>query len=386
LGRICFIILCLIIYGSLYPWQFHAVPFATVSVSVFLHSWPASLHRFVVRDTIVNVILYAPLGIFGYLWSAQYFRKSAAMAVVMAFSVVLSTGVELAQLFEPSRYSSAFDVVCNLTGALAGAAVARVYSQSLVPLVSWGDRISLRPFSSATILLLCWIAYQTIPLFPQLSTTQLIVKIRSLGGAASWSLVEMSAGIVDWLAVAAVVDEVVEPAGSRFVLTALMLLLPVRLLLDTRSVTGAECVGASLALMIRSRFLSKPGKRFSLLTSLSVAALVSRGLAPFQFTAHGQFSWVPFAASLSYEQAAAFVVFFRKCFLYGVAVWLAGKAGCRYIAGALGIAAILAAIEAAQLRLPGRTPEITDPLLALIMAGILYLTDRHKKTVDETAA
>ena len=32
------------------------------------------------------------------------------------------------------------------------------------------------------------------------------------------------------------------------------------------------------------------------------------------------------------------------------------------------MAALLAAVEAAQTRLPGRTPEITDPLLALLLA------------------
>ena len=94
----------------------------------------------------------------------------------------------------------------------------------------------------------------------------------------------------------------------------------------------------------------------------------------------GSFSWIPFGATLSYEHALSTIVLFKKCFLYGVAVWLFRNAGYGHIAAAVGIVAVLGSIEAAQRYLPGRTPEITDPLLALMMAVLLYFADRHKRT------
>lgn len=331
------------------------------------------------RDTIVNVVLYAPLGVFGYLTFVQHFRKAGATAAVLALALVLSCGIEMAQLFDPSRYCSAFDVVCNLTGTAIGIVAALFYSQSVAPMIARNEIDALLHPRGAAVLLLCWVGYQTMPLFPQLSSTQLLLKIKSLAHPTSWSPVEMAASFVDWLAVAAIVDEVAGPARSNVVSAALILLLPGRLLLDTRSVTGAECIGASLAWISWTGFMHKWNKRLLLLAWLSVGAIVLRGLEPFTFTtAAGTFSWVPFAASLSYEHAAAFVVFFRKCFLYGVPVWLLRKVGFRYIVGAFSIAALLAAIEAAQLHLPDRTAEITDPLLALIMAVILHVSRQHK--------
>jgi len=39
---------------------------------------------------------------------------------------------------------------------------------------------------------------------------------------------------------------------------------------------------------------------------------------------------------------------------------------------------LLGAIEAIQIHLPGRVAEVTDPLLALILASILGLVDRSQ--------
>jgi VanZ family protein len=381
LGRIFIVILCLIVYGSLYPWQFHAVQLPTDPLTILLHAWPTALDRFVIRDGILNVAVYVPLGIFGYLYCVRHFRKAYAALVVLILALVLCTGIEIAQLFEPSRYCSALDVVCNCMGAALGILVAGFYSRSLEPVVAWD---LIRPFlhpNGSALLLLCWMGYQTMPLFPRLSTTQVIHKIKVLGSPASLAPVEMVASVVDWLAVNAVVEDMVGPADAGILAAAALLLLPGRLLLDKRSVTGAECIGGALAWIVWFGYLNRQRKRLLLLAWLAVGALILRGLAPFQFTADASsFSWIPFAATLSYEHALSVIVLFQKCFLYGVAVWLFRKAGYGYIAGAVGIAAVLGAIEAVQRHLPGRTAEITDPLLALTMAVLLFFADRHKET------
>lgn len=381
MGRIFTFTCCLIVYGSLYPWQFHSPQLTTDPLTILLHAWPTALDRFVIRDAILNVAVYVPLGIFGYLYCAQHLRSVRAILTVLVFALVLCTGIEIAQLFEPSRYCSALDVVCNVTGTAFGILVAGFYSRSLAPVIRW--RV-IEPFlhpKGSSLLLLFWIGFQTLPLFPQLSTTQLMHKIKSLGSHESLDPVEMTASVVDWLAVNAVVEDMVDPADAGAVAAAALVLLPARLLLDKRSVTGGECIGASLAWIIWFGYLRKQRKRFLLLAWLSVGALILRGLVPFQFSSSAEsFSWIPFAATLSYEHALSAVILFKKCFLYGVAVWLFRKGGYGYIAGAVGVAAILGAIEAAQRYQPGRTAEITDPLLALTMAVLLFFADRPKRT------
>ena len=51
-------------------------------------------------------------------------------------------------------------------------------------------------------------------------------------------------------------------------------------------------------------------------------------------------------------------------------VWLLRDSGLRMRYAAAAAAIILAAIEVTQMYLPGRTPEVTDPLLALILAWV----------------
>jgi VanZ family protein len=131
--------------------------------------------------------------------------------------------------------------------------------------------------------------------------------------------------------------------------------------------------GAALACLIWMGFFRRRKDRILLLACLSVCVLVVRGLAPFNFTRDAShFYWIPFAPSLSYEHAAAAVVLFRKSFVYGVSIWLLTEAGCRIGSATVSIAALLAAIEVAQIYLPSRTAEMTDPLLTLIIGLMLW--------------
>jgi VanZ family protein len=70
------------------------------------------------------------------------------------------------------------------------------------------------------------------------------------------------------------------------------------------------------------------------------------------------------------------LTFLRKCFWYGSAIWLLRAAGWRLARAAVAVALLLGAIEVIQIHLPGRVAGITDPLLALILAVTLGLSER----------
>jgi VanZ family protein len=53
-------------------------------------------------------------------------------------------------------------------------------------------------------------------------------------------------------------------------------------------------------------------------------------------------------------------------------------AGWRLARAAIAVAVLLSAIEVIQVHLPGRVAEITDPLLALLLAMTLGLLDRSE--------
>ena len=67
LYRVLLIVIALIVYGSLYPWDFHSAQLAANPLWVLIHSWPTAIDRFLFRDIAVNLLLYMPVGVFGFL-------------------------------------------------------------------------------------------------------------------------------------------------------------------------------------------------------------------------------------------------------------------------------------------------------------------------------
>jgi hypothetical protein len=66
------------------------------------------------------------------------------------------------------------------------------------------------------------------------------------------------------------------------------------------------------------------------------------------------------------------VVLFGNAFYYGAGVWLGHARRWTYTRAAIAMAAVLVVLEWVQRYLPGRTPEITDAFLALLMGLILW--------------
>ena len=112
--RILLIVIALIVYGSLYPWDFHSTQLAASPVWVLIHSWPDHIDRFLFRDIAVNVVIYLPVGVFGLLALRQKFSTLFAVSLTMLLALALSSSIEMTQLFDDARDCSAFDVVCNV--------------------------------------------------------------------------------------------------------------------------------------------------------------------------------------------------------------------------------------------------------------------------------
>jgi hypothetical protein len=110
---------------------------------------------------------------------------------------------------------------------------------------------------------------------------------------------------------------------------------------------------------------------------LIVSLLILRGLAPYHWSSVANpFSWIPFSGFLETDREGGVLIFLRKCFWYGSAIWLLRAAGWPLKRAAVVVALLLGAIEVIQIHLPGRVAEITDPLLALILAASFGLLDR----------
>ncbi|HTQ54660.1 MAG TPA: VanZ family protein [Bryobacteraceae bacterium] len=366
--RVLAIVIALILYGSLYPWQFHVRHYFPGPLWILLHSWPRTLDRYVVWDVAVNTALYAPLGIFAYLAVTRRAPVLARVGFPLALALLLSSSIELLQLYDDSRLCSLSDVASNVAGAAVGTVAGALYRRAF-DRFWWRHHGSslLRP-TGGLLLLCCWLGYQVFPLFPSWGRTTLFRRITALEHA-SISPADTLIVFAEWLAVACLLESVFKARTGW--LTLLLMLVPARLLIASRTLGWPDIVGAAAAYVV---WLGAPRHAVRRAApALLAGAIILEELAPFHFQAAGAFNWVPFRGYFRADWQFGFVVLFRKSFWYGAAIWLWRAAGFRLWLTTATAAGILFLLELVQIYLPGRTPEVTDSLLAVLMGALLYL-------------
>jgi hypothetical protein len=105
-----------------------------------------------------------------------------------------------------------------------------------------------------------------------------------------------------------------------------------------------------------------------------VALVVMARLAPFTFSAPPHaFGWVPFASFMRGSLGVAIQAFCEKFFQYGGLIWLLRQIGFRTDSATAITAAVLFATGWAERYLPGRSAEITDAAMALVIGGAFAL-------------
>ncbi|HEY9141472.1 MAG TPA: VanZ family protein [Bryobacteraceae bacterium] len=371
--RLLLLVVAIVVYGSLYPWHF---TFAgrPDPLSVLLHSWPAVWDRFLLRDVAINVLLYMPVGAVACLvWLPRFPRAAAAAAT--AFGFALSLSMELLQNYVPGRTTSLSDLTTNTLGAAAGACLAIAFAPEIVPpLYNQARRAS----PGASLLLACWGAYQLYPFFPILSSTHLRQAVHALIVMRALSPVGVWAAAAEWFAAALALEAVFGRWRASW-LAGAMLVLGLRIFMPSRSLALDEIAGAVLAWVVWEILPSK--RRLPVGVSMALSAILLVELAPFHFTAHAApFYWTPLGATFENERWGALAILLRKAFLYGSTVWLLVRSGIAYPLAGGALAIELFILETVQRYLPGRTPEITDSLIAVLMTAALWaLGDRRPR-------
>jgi VanZ family protein len=370
--RLLLAVAAFILYGSLYPFQFNFGRRPGVSPLLFLlHAWPAAIDKFLWRDACVNLLLYFPLGLTAVLVLLRLWPRAAAALATVAAGVALSASIEMLQIYDATRTCSLLDVACNFAGTVGGVAAALVFRQEIYALTE--RRKVERGAGGAMMLAGCWLGYQLYPFIPLFSRGRLRATVaRSL--ATPFSLVEVAAGAAEWFAFALVMRAVAGRLNAPWLLLA-MLCLPLRLLIIDRTLAPAELAGAALAMLAWTYPADGPRVRAG--AAAIAVCIVLRELSPFLFTApvHAM-AWIPFTATLDGERLNAALVLSRKAFEYGALVWLLRASGLRYSMAGVCVAVPLVLLEMAQRYMPNRQPEITDAVLAAILACVLWTAER----------
>jgi glycopeptide antibiotics resistance protein len=353
------VILVLVIYGSLFPFAYqpHSPQWSDV-----LQLLNPTFEHMPLGDLIGNILLFVPYGmLLGFMPEARLPGRGLLLGAALAL------GVQYLQYWFPDRDPSGMDAVMNVAGMVIGWLGTRL----VWPLL---ERALERDFERprfvliATGLMLLWLLYRWFPLVPTLDFQNIKNGLKPLLHWNQFDGVDVLRNLAGWL-VFLRLSRYSALQHLRFPTLALLCVLTVAAepLFVQNAVSPANVIGLVLALNLGA--LLRQGPRSLVTVVLILGSTIGlAALVPFSIGEGQSFHWIPLAGSLSGEPIYSIPPLLEKCYLYGSLVFLMRYLGVSLHATCWMVGSFLLVLEMAQQWLPGRTAEITDPLLALGLA------------------
>lgn len=362
-----------IIYGSLYPFKFRFPPAGDGPINALLASWAAAPSR---GNFIANVLLYIPLG--GLEVLSLPYRLGLRVLLSVIGGITLSLALELAQYFDVGRVTAAEDVYANSLGTILGSFGAICLSQSRRVLST--TALTAKPIPLA--LIAAWAGYRLYPYVPAVDLHKYWLAVKPILYRPTLSVEPLYRHTTIWLTIFALIGALV---GQRRALIVVPLfcacMLSARVLIIGTMLSTAEVAGAVAAVCLWPVSILLPNRQLAaaLFVLLGLAVILER-LQPFQFHFMARdFGWLPFLSLMAGSITVNVMAFFEKSFLYGSLLYLFTEAGGRLRIATLVVGAALLTTSWAQIYLPGRSAEITDLIIVLLLAGGFALVCRHQQ-------
>lgn len=286
---------------------------------------------------------------------------------------LLSFALEMTQLYVPGRDSSLNDLAVNIGGAAIGV-VLGVFLESWARTAVFRHPLSVPGDRAAFLLLFITFTARLFPFLPLFGLYQPKLKLLRFVASPVFDPVAVLSAVASWYVVGRLLSTAGIARPARWLAVAL-LSFPLQIILRQQQPTRSALLGSLIGIAAFTALAqTRPVARWEGWAFLFL--LVLRGLTPFTLSAPQPFHWVPFAGSLGADWQGGVVILLEKASYYGAAVWLLRTSGMRYRSSAIVVAAVLAGIEVAQIRLPGRTPEVTDPIMAILIGFGLAMLPR----------
>lgn len=361
------LVVLFILYGSLYPFDYRERFYPGGSAAFLLSTWREWDDR---RDLLSNILLYIPFGCFAALALPGGCPGIIRVLAGILGGALLSVCMETSQFNVPERYPSMGDVYADSIGAALGAvAAALVGAGARWPLV--GEFLAQQ---RSAMLLVMWAAYRLYPYRPAIDVHKLVLTMQTIVFIPSLPPDAFARFTIVWMFIGSILD-------SLYGFPRWLLLFPLlaaseflgRLLVVSVDLKLADIAGAAAAFAIWLLLRWLPW-RFSILSVAFAALVTTLRLMPFTFEPVGRpFGWVPFYSMMYGSGDVAIQSFCEKFYLYGGLIWLLCRAGMN-----LGVAIelttlLLFATSYAETWLPGRSAEITDVVMALMIGGVFAL-------------
>jgi len=376
------LVVAAITYGSLYPFVFSGRGSFADDLLHLAGTWkerPQSR-----GDLLQNLLLYLPLGVSAMLAFGRSGRKRTAAILAAGLGALLSLSIELAQFFDTERVSSLSDFYLNVISTIGGVAVAWSGGVGWTK-TTWpsGARAVF-----ARLLLLAWPVWRLYPYVPTIDLHKYWHSVRPLIFEVGVSGYEVFRYTVIWLGMAFLLETGFKPRRPAGLLAVVMLgVVAAKIMIVGQSLSREELLGMALAFVISAMFLWRFRTAGIVgLALLLIGLVISSRVLPWQlFPAQKSFQWIPFYGLLHGSLQVDVISLAEKFTLYGTVILVLLAAGVPLWVAVLLESSLLFATSWLQLYMPGRSAEITDAVLVLVLGFIYALLRRQYPAAGKTA-
>jgi glycopeptide antibiotics resistance protein len=358
-------VLVLILYWTLYPFEFHPRT-GMGPLRTLFSTFRTEGQR---GDIVANVLLFLPLGLF----LMQSLRRPPGWREVLAATAagaLLSCGIELLQFYDRSRQTTLSDVYSNTAGACLGA-VAGVLSYGKVQLAA-AERAGKGPLE--ILLLALWAAYRLYPFEFVIDVEKYWAAVRPALHLQPLPALELYRHFAVWLVIALLIEAAAGAPRSRWILACFGIpaMFAARILSAGTVLSPGEVAGAVLAAALWCGFLWRRRNRAVVIATLFTGLIVLDSFQPPGFQASGpSYDWVPFGIFV--RGSASVGIFLEMAFLNAALPWVAIAAGCSWRVATLAGGTLVFALGLIQLYLNRRPAGVTELAILLIAAAFLRL-------------
>ena len=372
------LVLGLIVYGSLYPFQWN---FAAPQDFI----WSG---RIGLMDLMENILLFVPLGgLLGWAGLGRA-RPWVFFATWLVLALVVAGTLQWLQKFLP-RTPALSDVVFNMAGFVLGwgaGGVARWRVGHLLerhPGWAGADRFAL-------VLVALWVLTELYPLIPTLDVSSVAHNVKSLWQLDLWQPRRMLSHVGMAVIGLSAVAHLARTAHLAHRARALALLCTVAVLAGKFVVVG-QSPGMAVVLGLAGGWLLwrwldgwAPGRRWAATAWVALATYLLDALWPWAWrTPPADMGWTPFASSLLTSVQSAVTTRAFECLCFGALLWSTVRNGALLWGMTVCTAVLALACEWTQRYLPTRTAEITSVLLALGMGWLLSVCSAARPVCSE---
>ena len=366
----------LIIYGSLYPFNF-----STAKPDALTQLFADRKLLTSIGDMLGNVLLFAPFGLISILnWAPSWGLLRATMsAVVIGFLMAL--GLQMLQIFLPSRDAALADVAWNMLG-MVGGVLAGSYIATKKPVLA-----ALSPDKFIPLCLLgALITIEWLPLIPSLDLALIKTNLKLIWSTPVAFTAPLWQSIVVAILAGYLLAEVIHLRHSTFWLALLLIVIGIGKLfiqdMPPQSSAQAGLILGGIGWVMTRQFAKV--KRRTIVWLLLILCYTASALQPYELRDEAAaISWLPFAAMLEGSMIYNLRSLAGNLIFYVSILYLGAASQSRLISATLGLTLWVVAMELMQTLIIGRNSDITEPILVLLVGQTLSRFQSHEAALSK---